>query len=96
MKPNKPRYTPGPWIAVGAWVEHPDDSIPDICSCDVGLERSYEEICANTRLIAASPALISTLQDLLNLAYDLCPDEPEMYEFDERVARANDLIKSIL
>ena len=27
-------HTPEPWVAVGAWVEHPDDDVADICSCD--------------------------------------------------------------
>ena len=61
-------HTPGPWIAVGAWVEHPDDSVADICSCDpetIGqgkLGRGYAEICANARLIAAAPAMRAEIE----------------------------------
>lgn len=62
------KHTPGPWIAVGAWVEHPDDSIPDICTCDqvnIGQEgRSDEEMRANARLIAAAPELLEAAQHL--------------------------------
>lgn len=100
MKRKTTQHTPGPWIAVGAWVEHSDDEVADICTCDPdalgqNLDRPYSEICANARLIAAAPALLSTLKDLIGLAYDLCPDDPDMYEFDERIGNANDLIKAI-
>ena len=65
---NKP--TPGPWIAVGSWVEHPDDTVADICVCDTmlfsqgHLNRSEEEESANARLIAAAPELLEALQTL--------------------------------
>lgn len=60
-------HTPGPWIAVGAWVEVEDDNIPDICTCepsDIGqghLARTDKEIMANARLIAAAPDLLEVL-----------------------------------
>lgn len=63
-------HTPGPWIAVGAWVEHPDDDVADICSCDPAtinqghLGRGYSEICANARLIAAAPAMRAEIERL--------------------------------
>lgn len=63
-------HTPGPWIAVGAWVEHPDDDVADICSCDPAtinqghLGRGYSEICANARLIAAAPAMRAEIKRL--------------------------------
>ncbi len=65
------KFTPGPWYAVGYWVEHPEDDRPDICSCnpfDIGqdhLERSDEEIRANVQLIAAAPDLLDALQKLV-------------------------------
>ena len=60
-------HTPGPWFSVGAWVEHEDDEVPDICTCnpeDLGqghLKRSYEEMCANAKLIAAAPEMLDAL-----------------------------------
>lgn len=62
------KHTPGPWISVGAWVEHPDDDVADICSCDPAtinqehLGRGDSEICANARLIAAAPDMLDALQ----------------------------------
>lgn len=62
------KHTPGPWIAVGGYVENPDDSKADICSCEPadfgqrGLHRTVEEICANARLIAAAPELLEALK----------------------------------
>lgn len=67
------KHTPGPWYAVGGVVEHPDDTVPDICVCDPKLfgmghlPRSREEIIANARLIAAAPDLLDALQ--LSLEY---------------------------
>lgn len=62
------KHTPGPWHAVGAWVETEDDSVADICSCDpdtIGQGgRSDAEICANARLIAAAPDLLAALSRL--------------------------------
>lgn len=61
-------HTPGPWIAIGTWVEHPDDNTPDICNCDpfsMAQEgRSDEEVCANARLIAAAPEMLKALRAL--------------------------------
>jgi len=70
----KAKHTRGPWIAVGHWVEHPNDRVADICTCDpraIGqdhLGRTDAEICANARLIAAAPELLADLKDLLDLA----------------------------
>lgn len=64
-------HTPGNWVAVGAWVEHDDDNVADICSCDQETlgqghhNRDYDEMCANARLIAAAPDLLYALEDLL-------------------------------
>ena len=64
-------HTPGPWIAVGSWVEHPNDNLPDICNCDPDamgqghLRRSNKEIIANAHLIAAAPDLLSALEALV-------------------------------
>ena len=66
-------HTPGNWYPVGCWVEHDDDSVADICTCDPAamgqehLGRTPEEIEANVRLIAAAP-------DLLALAYQYAND----------------------
>ena len=65
------KHTPGPWVAIGSWVEHPDDHTADICTCataDINqsrLGRSYEEECANACLIAAAPDLRVALQRLV-------------------------------
>jgi hypothetical protein len=62
------KHTPGPWIAVGTYVEHPNDKKADICTCDTALigqghlGRSYEEECANARLIAAAPEMLEALR----------------------------------
>ena len=68
------KHTPGPWVAVGSWVEHPDDSVADICSCDPAtlnqqkLGRTYSEMCANARLIAAAPDLLEVCQRLAHVS----------------------------
>jgi hypothetical protein len=60
--------TPGPWIACGGWVEHPDEHTADICNCypevmgQEYLGRSYETICANAKLIAAAPEMLEALK----------------------------------
>lgn len=63
---KKVGFTKGQWIAVGRRVEHPNDRIPDICSCipeDFGQEgRSDDEACANARLIAAAPTMLKALR----------------------------------
>lgn len=65
------KFTKGKWIAVGAWVEHQKDNKADICSCnpeDFGQEhynRSYEEQCANAKLIAQAPNMLKTLKRLV-------------------------------
>ena len=63
---SAPKHTPGPWIACGYWVEHPDDRQNDICNCDPASMhqqgRSDSEIRANTVLIAAAPDLLSELE----------------------------------
>lgn len=61
------KHTRGPWIAVGTWVEYPNDKIADICTCDpeatgqAHLNRPYAESMANARLIAAAPELLEAL-----------------------------------
>ena len=62
------KHTPGPWIAVGGWVEHPDDKVADICVCNPAefnqehLKRSETEQFAKARLIAAAPKMFEVLQ----------------------------------
>lgn len=62
------KHTPGPWIQVGHWVEHPNEAVADICTCDpdaIGqghLQRKDSEIVANARLIAAAPEMLEALQ----------------------------------
>lgn len=66
-------HTPGPWFAVGHWIEHPDGAVADIATFDpeaVGqahLGRSDEEICANVRLAAAAPDMLATLRAVRSL-----------------------------
>ncbi len=63
------KHTPGPWYAVGYWVEH-GDSVADICTCDPAaieqehLGRTSAEIEANARLIAAAPDLLEALKSM--------------------------------
>jgi len=67
----KAKHTPGPWIAVGLWVEHSDDRVADICNCNTNamsqehLGRSNKEMAANARLIAAAPEMLEALQELV-------------------------------
>lgn len=67
------KHTPGPWYAVGSWVEHANDEVPDICNCDpesmgqAHLGRSYDEMLANSRLIAAAPDMLKMLQLILRI-----------------------------
>ena len=64
-------YTKGEWLAVGAWVEHANDKVADICNCNPDsmnqshLGRSYDEICANACLIAAAPNLLKALETII-------------------------------
>lgn len=73
--------TPGPWVAVGYWVEHPDDDVADICTCnpaDLGQEhlaRSDDEIVANARLIAAAPELLALAERVAAMPDDLYSDD---------------------
>ena len=66
------KHTPGPWIAVGTYVEHPDDKTADICVCSTALfdqghlGRSYEEECANARLIASTLELLEALEHVVD------------------------------
>lgn len=104
MKYPKIKCTPGSWIAVGAWVEHEDDNVADICSCnprDLSQEhlgRSYEEQCANARLIAAAPELLETVIEML---FDENGNEwidsnlPDS-EWDDRVWNATERAKKII
>lgn len=66
----KPKHTAGDWYAVGAWVEHGDDDTPDICNCDpesMNQEgRSYDEIVANAKLLAAAPDMFELLVEIVN------------------------------
>lgn len=65
-KGMKTKHTPGPWCAIGHWVEHANDSTPDIANCNpesMGQGgRSDKEVCANARLIAQAPELFRLLQ----------------------------------
>lgn len=65
------QHTPGPWITDGAWVKHADDDIPAIATCNLHAwdqgDRTYQETCANARLIAASPDLLEFAQWVASL-----------------------------
>ncbi len=62
------KHTPGPWVACGYWVEHPDHRQNDICNCDPASMqqqgRSDAEIRANTVMISAAPDMLQVLQEL--------------------------------
>lgn len=64
--------TKGHWIAVGAMVENTRDDIADICSCNPASfgqdgpnlkPRSYAEMAANAKAIAAIPAMLEALKE---------------------------------
>jgi hypothetical protein len=63
----KRAHTPGPWFAVGSWVETADDKA-DICTCSAeGMDQQHvarppEEEEANARLIAAAPDMLRLLR----------------------------------
>jgi hypothetical protein len=38
---------------------------------------------------------INAIQDLINLVYDLYPDEPETYELEQRIERAKQTIAQL-
>jgi hypothetical protein len=67
------KHTPGPWYAVGSWVEVDDDNAADICNCSaesMGQKRAArppEEEEANARLIAAAPELLDALRALQSI-----------------------------
>lgn len=93
------KHTPGPWIAVGAWVEHPDDDVADICTCnpndvDQGsFSRPYKEMCANAQLCAAAPDLLELLKEHANYMgtrHELSSDEEKIWQRDlaERINAA--------
>lgn len=80
------KYTPSPWVAVGTWVEHPSDTVPDICDCDPRimdqqLYRSDEEACANARLIAAAPDLLNALKKAEDLLYASADENTELNSY---------------
>ena len=68
----KTKHTRGQWIAVGHWIEHVSDKVPDIANFDpvsMGQDgRSSNEICANAMLCAAAPELLAACQ--LFVEYD--------------------------
>ncbi|MFG1417212.1 hypothetical protein V5F38_05285 [Xanthobacter sp. V0B-10] len=68
------KHTQGPWYAVGGMVEIDNDYIQDICSVDPATffqdsilrkKRSWEEIEANARLIAAAPEMLALLRAIV-------------------------------
>jgi len=87
------KHTRGPWIAVGAWVEHPNDEVADICSCDPAamgqahLKRSVAETYANARLIAAAPSLLKALQAIVDQEQHDGSPETHMHDMAD-IARA--------
>lgn len=86
------KHTPGPWFAVGGWVEVERDDIADICSCcpeDFGQEhigRNYKEVMANARLIAAAPELLSALKEIVQSLAD--QDDEGMIEHTLQMSNA--------
>ena len=67
-RPIRSAHTPGRWFPVGSMVEHADDKVADICTCDPRnfgqghLARSHSEIYANSWLIAAAPGMLIALK----------------------------------
>lgn len=83
------KHTPGPWRAMGVMVEHPNGSVADICSCNLAdfgqhnYMRSYEEMCADARLIAAAPELLEALRALDMLFSPVVSDSTQAYWIDK-------------
>lgn len=93
---TKSKHTPGDWVAVGSWVEHPDDEIADICTCDPAIfgqengnvrKRSYEEQCANARLAAAAPYMLELLKRIA--------DAPADATLDKAIFEASELVEEL-
>ncbi len=94
-------YTPGPWVAVGFWVEHPDDKRGDICTCapealgQGHLQRTDAEVVANARMIASAPDLLAALKVMLRDVEAVSADgqvglelEPSIYQAHAAIAKA--------
>lgn len=90
------KHTPGPWHCVGIWVEHEDDNVADICDCDPAsmgqghLGRTYDEMRANAKLIAAAPDMLEFLKYVRTLheAADFGPIEIRRRALDNLIAKA--------
>lgn len=89
------KHTPGTWVAVGAWIEHEDDGVADICTCnpkDIGQEhlgRTYKEMCANAILMAAAPDLLKAVRGLLKMPdFDGTTETSKARMAAKRAARA--------
>jgi len=60
---NETKHTTGPWRAVGVFVI--TDNGPDICSTADVNNLPVDEATANACLIAAAPAMLTTLKEVL-------------------------------
>ena len=89
-------HTPGPWISVGARIEHADDGVIDIadfdpCCMGMGQDgRGHAEIRANARLCAAAPDLLDALSVLVELvSFQICDDgHPAIINARAAIAKA--------
>jgi len=89
-------HTPGPWISVGARIEHADDGVMDIadfdpCCMGMGQDgRGHAEIRANARLCAAAPDLLDALSVLVELvSFQICGDDhPAIINARAAIAKA--------
>jgi len=89
-------HTPGPWISVGARIEHADDGVIDIADfdpCRMGMGqdgRGHAEIRANARLCAAAPDLLDALSVLVELvSFQICGDDhPAIINARDAIAKA--------
>lgn len=88
----KAKHTPGPWAAVGRWVEHVSDKRADICNCDpasMGQDgRSDAEICANARLIAAAPELLAELRFAVSLLKPMLGHTAQVQRMEAVIAKS--------
>ena len=94
------KHAPGPWYAVGTWVEHPDDDVPDICVCDpfyMGQKHvSPDDLAqaeANARLIAAAPDMLLAIQNIIRYGYD---GDDDLYRLKQIVVNATNCMFSDL
>lgn len=68
---NETKWTPGPWLNVGGWVDSEDDSHGSIICSLSAVDRKPDYISdANAHLIAAAPDLYEALDQAVTSMQD--------------------------